>query len=548
MPSTKSTTLLAAIAILFGCLAANVCNAKPTVNRNDKRVAIDDDKLKQYERGIDSLLLARAEWPMLDTTNLATDFLGNEEMVKSDIPDSVFMKRLASVPSLIDLPYNNVVRASILWYIIRKKHVSEKILGLREYYFPIVEQTLDKYDLPLELRYLPIIESALNPIAVSKVGATGLWQFMYATGKQYKLNISSFVDERRDPISASEAAAKFLKDLYKIYHDWTLVIAAYNCGPRNVNKAIRRAGGSKNYWEIYNFLPKETRGYVPNFIAAAYLVKFYKEHKLVPRNMPLPRSTDSIHVNRMLHFQQVSEVLGISVDELRELNPQYKKDIIPGIEKSYTLVLPMGIASNYIAKEKEIYAKDSLYFVQNNFPKLMASAAGGSAQPTELGTKALTHKVRKGETLAAIAKEYDVEVAALKEWNRHATRKGKLKKGQRLTIYQSAPLVAQHADKTSGRKTQVEKKVLLAAADSAKAVKVETVQTMDASPEETAKPYVSHKKQSGKVVHYTVKKNDSLWSIAQKYDGVTPKEIQKENRLRSTRDLKVGTRLKITID
>lgn len=543
MPSIKSVTLLFAT-ILLGGLTANTCSAKSAVIKTDKQATIDEVKLRQFEKGVDSLLLARAGWKILDTTNLAAEFLGDEEMIQSDIPDSVFIKRLASVPSLIDLPYNNVVRASILWYIIRRKNVSEKILGLKEYYFPIVEQTLDKYNLPLELRYLPIIESALNPVAVSRVGATGLWQFMYATGKQYKLNITSFVDERRDPVAASEAAAKFLKDLYKIYNDWTLVIAAYNCGPRNVNKAIRRAGGSKNYWEIYNYLPKETRGYVPNFIAAAYMVRFHKEHKITPRRMPLPQNTDSIQVNRMLHFQQVSDVLGISVDQLRELNPQYKKDIIPGIEKSYALVLPLGHAASYIAKEKDIFSKDSIYFVQNNFPKLMASS-NASAKPDDLGTRKVYHKVRKGETISSISRKYDVEVAALKEWN--SIRKNKLKRGQRLTIYQSAPLLAQKVEKAKSVKvlaTEANKPV------SSDSVKIETVQTVDVSSEQAEKPYVASSKPSakGKTLYYKVKKNDNLWSISQKYEGITPKEIQKENGLRSARDLKVGQKLKITIN
>ncbi len=543
MPSIKSATLLVATILLVG-LTANSSIAKTAVVKTDKQVAIDEVKLRQYEKGVDSLLLARAGWKVLDTTNLATEFLGDEVMIKSDIPDSVFIKRLASVPSLIDLPYNNVVRASILWYIIRRKNVSEKILGLREYYFPIIEQTLDKYNLPLELRYLPIIESALNPVAVSRVGATGLWQFMYATGKQYKLNVTSFVDERRDPVAASEAAAKFLKDLYKIYNDWTLVIAAYNCGPRNVNKAIRRAGGSKNYWEIYNYLPKETRGYVPNFIAAAYMVRFHKEHKITPRRMPLPQNTDSIQVNRMLHFQQVSDVLGISVDQLRELNPQYKKDIIPGIEKSYALVLPLGYAADYIAKETEILSRDSIYFIQNNFPKLMASS-NASAKPDDLGTKRVYHKVRRGETISSISKKYDVEVAALKEWN--SIRKNRLKKGQRLKIYLPAPLVAQRVEKAKSVKVLATETVKPVSSDS---VKIETVQAVDVSSDQQKKRYVSNTNASNKskVIYHKVKKNESLWLIAQKYEGTTPKEIQKENGLRSARSITVGQMLKITID
>ncbi|TCN73166.1 lytic transglycosylase domain-containing protein [Acetobacteroides hydrogenigenes] len=547
MPSIKSAALLiATTTILLGGLTSKTTFAASTQDKDDKHATLEEGKLRLYEKKVDSLLLERAKSQALDTTNLAIDLLDNEEMVKSDIPDSVFIKRLSSIPSLIDLPYNNVVRASILWYVIRKKNISEKILGLTGYYFPIIEQTLDKHDLPLELRYLPIIESALNPVAVSRVGATGLWQFMYGTGKQYKLNITSFVDERRDPLAASEAAAKFLKDLYKIYNDWTLVIAAYNCGPRNVNKAIRRAGGSKNYWEIYNYLPKETRGYVPNFIAAAYLVKFYKEHKLTPRSMPLPQSTDSIHVNRMLHFQQVSEVLGISVDELRELNPQYKKDIIPGIERPYTLTLPMGFAPNYIAKEEEIYAKDSLYFVQNNFPKLMA-ANSSTSQTSDLGTKKVFHKVRKNETFSSIAKKYGIEVAALKEWNGFSSKKKKkLQKGMRLTVYQASPLLAQKNEKPLTGESLGSKKSTSSPSDS---IKIETVKDLNISPNEPAKPYLgSAQHEKGTVIQYTVKKNDNLWTIAQKYKGVTPKDIQKENRLHSPKDLKVGQILKITID
>jgi membrane-bound lytic murein transglycosylase D len=539
MPSIKSRILIIVTTIVLGSLTSITCSAKNGCDGIDKLASIDEAKIRHYERGIDSLLLARAEWKNVDTTNLAIDFLNDGEMVKSDIPDSVFIKRLASVPSLIDLPYNNVVRASILWYIIRKKHVSEKILGLREYYFPIVEQTLDKYDLPLELRYLPIIESALNPIAVSRVGATGLWQFMYATGKQYNLNITSFVDERRDPIAASEAAAKFLKDLYKIYNDWTLVIAAYNCGPRNVNKAIRRAGGSKNYWEIYNYLPKETRGYVPNFIAAAYLVKFYKEHKLTPRNPELPKSTDTIHVNRMLHFQQVSDVLGIPVDELRNLNPQYKKDIIPGIERAYSLVLPSGAAPAFIAKEQEIYLRDSLYFIQNNFPKLMASN-GKDATEVGLGTKKLYHKVRKGETLAAIAKKYDVDIDALKEWNRKHIKKNRVQKGQKLIVYKSAPLLAENKSKPKVKSDVV----------SSDSIKVETVKSVDVNPNEADIEYQTSAKaeeNKQKVTHYTVKKGDNLWLIAQKFE-LTPKKIQKDNNLKSARDLQVGQKLKIVLN
>lgn len=538
MPTFKSVLILAT-SITIGGLTALPSKTLSAEQIPDKYRTPDEVKLKHYEKRADSLVLAWSNKCALDTTKLVADFLGDDALIPSDIPDSVFIKRLSRVPSLIDLPYNNVVRASILWYTVRRRHVAEKILGLTDYYFPIFEQTLDKHDLPIELRYLPIIESALNPIAVSRVGATGLWQFMYGTGKQYNLNITSFIDERRDPIAASEAAAKFLKDLYKVYKDWTLVIAAYNCGPRNVNKAIRRAGGSKNYWAIYNYLPKETRGYVPNFIAAAYLVKYYKEHNLTPRTMTVPRATDSIQVNRMLHFQQIADVLPVSVDQLRELNPQYKKDIIPGIEKTYTLILPLSTASQFIAKEEEIYKRDSLYFVQNNFPSLMASNGEDSANHEH---KTIYHKVRKGETLSVIADKFGVDVASIKKWNKGKIRKNRLVAGLKLTIKKEVRAANSTPNSTIAQNTN--NKV------SADSVKIETVKTLDQSATAVAKKTDTAKetKENGKVVFYTVKKNDSLWKIAQKYEGVSAKDIQTENNIESNKGLKVGQKLRITIN
>lgn len=538
MQSIKSPILLAS-AVLVGLLALAPTTSIWATGNPGKQRSLDEKKLKQYEQGIDSLILSWSQNRSLDTTNLAIDFLGDEGPIQSDIPDSVFIKRLAKIPSLIDLPYNNVVRASILWYIIRRKNVSEKIVGLKDYYFPIFEQTLDKYDLPIELRYLPIIESALNPVAVSRVGATGLWQFMYGTGKQYNLNISSFVDERRDPVASSEAAAKFLKDLYRIYQDWTLVIAAYNCGPRNVNKAIRRAGGSKNYWAIYNYLPKETRGYVPNFIAAAYMINYYKEHNITPQSIEYPKATDTIHVNRMLHFQQIADVLPISVDELRSLNPQYKKDVIPGIEKSYSLVLPLGNASQYIANEPKIYASDSVYFTQNNFPALMASNG-----KYEMKSKTIHHKVRRGETLATIAKKFDVDVSSIKDWNRGKIRHNKLVAGQVIKIQQSTPVaVARPAANLASANpkpttTDTSKDVIIV--EEYNSVPEDSAVAVEATP--------APSKSSGKVIYYHVKKNDSLWKIAQKFEGITAQDIKEANNITSTRNLKVGQKLKIVIN
>ena len=250
-------------------------------------------------------------------------------------PDSVYLYRLDSLNSAITLSYNNIVRNFIELYTVKKRQQLATMLGLSEYYFPLFEEVLAANSMPLELKYLPVIESALNPVARSRARACGLWQFMYPTGKMYKLEINSYIDERYDPARATEAAICYLKDLYNIYGDWILVIAAYNCGPGNVNKAIRRSGGKKNYWDIYYHLPRETRGYVPAFIAAMYSFNYYKEHNIYPIESTLPRLCDTVIIEKALHFDQICKNMEVSVEELRDINPQYIKAV------SYThLTLP----------------------------------------------------------------------------------------------------------------------------------------------------------------------------------------------------------------
>lgn len=351
----------------------------------------------------------------------------------SEFPDSFYIKRLQSINSLIDLPYNNIVRSFIKAYTEKKRDKVEVMLGLTEYYFPMIEEILDMYQLPQELRFLPVIESALNPRAVSRAGATGLWQFMYGTGRMYNLTINSFVDERRDPLAATHAACRFLKDLYSIYGDWTLVIAAYNCGPANVNKAIRRSGGKRNYWDIYYHLPRETRGYVPAFIAANYTYYFYKEHNLQPRPITLPPATDTIIVNNMLHLQQIAEVLDYPIELLRDLNPQYKIDIIPAKGKTYVLRLPKEMVGPFLDREKEIYAyKDSIFFNQ----KILANPSRYTASyqhEVPPGSIRIVYKVKKGDVLGTIAQRYNVSVKQLKDWNN--LYRNLIRIGQRLVIY-----------------------------------------------------------------------------------------------------------------
>ena len=268
----------------------------------------------------------------------------------------VYIERLQQLPTVIEMPYNDIVRQFIDRYSGRLRRSVSIMLGQQNFYMPIFEQALETYGLPLELRYLPIIESALKPNAVSRVGAAGLWQFMIATAKQYGLEVTSLVDERRDPIKSSNAAARYLKTLYKIFGDWHLVIAAYNCGPENVNKAVHRAGGVKDYWHIYPYLPAETRGYVPAFIAANYIMNYYCEHNICPMLSSLPAKTDTLVLNRDVHFEQISGVLGVDVKLIEELNPQYRRSIVNGKNRPSILRLPMNYVTQFIDMEDSIYA------------------------------------------------------------------------------------------------------------------------------------------------------------------------------------------------
>lgn len=327
------------------------------------------------------------------------------------VSDSIYMDRLKRIPAIIEMPYNEIVRKFIDMYATRLRQKVAFMLSANNFYMPIFEEALDLYDLPLELKYLPVIESALNPMATSTQGATGLWQFMLRTGQAYGLKVNSLVDERRDPIKSTRAAARYLKDLYDIYQDWNLVLAAYNCGPGTINKAIRRAGGDKDFWEIYNYLPKETRGYVPAFIAANYIMTYYCEHYISPMEMRMPESTDTIHVSRPLNLNQVADVCKINIDELRALNPEFKKDLIPGNEKPYALRLPTNMVSTFIDKEDSIYAYKADTYLTRRSTVAVKNATGTSKG------KAVYHRIRNGETLGGIAARYGVSINQLRRLN-----------------------------------------------------------------------------------------------------------------------------------
>ena len=341
-----------------------------------------------------------------------------------DLSDEVLLQRLQALPTVIEMPLNSVVKNTIRYYAGRKQLV-ENMLGLSLYYMPIFEEALERNGMPLELRYLPVIESALVPTAVSRAGAAGLWQFMPATASGLDLEVNSLVDQRRDPYLASEAAAKYLKQLYEMFGDWSLAIAAYNCGPGNVNKALRRLEeGKHDFWEIYPFLPSETRGYVPAFIAANYIMNYHKEHNISPALARRPLVVDSVHVNRRVHFQQIADVMGIPIEEIRALNPQFRKDVIPGDIRPYSLVLPSLQVYAYIANEDSIVNHDASKYARRGIVEPSSGAVTGRDAKGEYYEEEVVqyHKVRKGETFTKIAKRYGITVATLRKYNKLGKR------------------------------------------------------------------------------------------------------------------------------
>ena len=353
-----------------------------------------------------------------------------------EVGEETYIRRLAAIPSVIEMPYNQVVRKHIERYVYRSRTLVEQMLGMSLYYMPIFEQALEKEGLPLELKYLPIVESALDPNAVSHAGAAGLWQFMIGTGKGLGLEVNSLVDERRDPYRSSEMAAKYLKDLYQIYNDWSLAIAAYNCGPGNVNKALHRNGGTGDFWDIYDYLPRETRGYVPAFIAANYAMTYYKQHNISPSLARKPLITDTVSVNRRIHFAQISSVLNMPIEEIRTFNPQYRADVIPGDIHPYTLVLPSQQIYSFILSEDSIdNYRDDLYAHREVVePGGQASTAKdyleGRSAIADMNT--ITHKVARGETAASIANKYGMTTSELMTLNNMSSER--VRRGDNLKV------------------------------------------------------------------------------------------------------------------
>ena len=351
------------------------------------------------------------DWSLrwLDTTGCVAS------LDTASLPDSVYKARLQALPCVIELPYNERVRAFILRYVKRSPKQVARMMRMSEYYFPIFEEALGRYNLPYELKYLPVIESALNPIARSHAGAAGLWQFMPGTGKLFGLEVNSLVDERMDPVKSTDAACRFLSSMYNIYFDWNLVIAAYNCGSGNVNKAIRRAGGKRDFWSIYPYLPKETRNYVPIFIAANYAMTYGEEHGICKAPIEKTMLTDTILTTQRLHLHQVSMNLDIPMEELRRLNPQYSRDILPG-GTPYALCLPSEKVGEFIEQENSILAYKADSLINNRRAEIdLAKVTSITGAYRVNGVTYYT--IKKGDTLSGIAKKFHCSVKQLKQWN-----------------------------------------------------------------------------------------------------------------------------------
>ncbi|MBQ5644851.1 MAG: transglycosylase SLT domain-containing protein [Bacteroidaceae bacterium] len=406
----------------------------PRYNATNLRYEIDLDTMtgsgysfeipESMNANIDSLLNSWQARNML--RKLDCD---GSEWEKITITDTMYAKRLASMPTIVRMPYNNMVRSCIDRYTKKGRSQVSFLLGISELYFPIIEEEIDRIGVPYELKYLPIIESALNPKAASRMGAKGLWQFMFGTSKLYGLKTNNYVDERLDPIKSTQAALLYLKDLHEMFQSWELAIAAYNCGPGNIKKAIKRSGGSTDFWKIYPWLPKETRGYLPGFIAANYIMTFYEDHGICPMEPNIPIATDTIHINKNLHFKQIAEVCNVDIEEIRALNPQYLKDIIPGENETYILRLTNDNITKFIEKEDTVYKHNA----EKYFPKVDIDKMLKEAKENNGAGNLIRHKIKNGETLGGIALKYRVSVKQIMKWNN--MKNSNIRAGKYLKIY-----------------------------------------------------------------------------------------------------------------
>lgn len=546
-------------------LLALIPTALGALNIRDLRYEITDTAIVFPESMQTDVHQLQNNWYIQNYTVLERE----SSPTAGDMSDETIIKNLQSIPTTIEMPFNPVVKNHIELYVNRRRSLVETMLGMSLYYMPVFEEALEREGLPLELKYLPVIESALNPDAVSRAGATGLWQFMLPTAKGLGMEVTTLVDERRDPVVSSAMAAKYLKQLYEIFNDWGLAIAAYNCGPGNINKALTRAGSTaenpKDYWQIYYYLPAETRGYVPGFIGATYAMTHYADHGISPSLARRPILTDTVHVNSRLYFNSISQILDIPVEELQVLNPQYRQRIIPGDIKPYALRLPSQLIYNYLMLEDSIIA-ESARLAPRSVVEITQQGGDGDSGYREV-TK--WHKVRRGETLASIARKYGVTERQLRRWN--GLKSSKVGRGRNLKIVVREAVPVPKADpQTPSDDSQGQVDVVYEdpaqeqapdqevpdAAEAAAAVvagaepseaemriEEETEPEYEEPDEAKPEPAKPAKPAAPKPRIHKVSKGDTLFSISKRY-GVTVQAIQKANNMSGTA-LSIGQRLKI---
>ncbi|HEX7410726.1 MAG TPA: LysM peptidoglycan-binding domain-containing protein [Bacteroidales bacterium] len=589
--------------ILFIIVITYACTASAQDVRLPKDSLPANDHDFVYDNFVVSALDSLANLKFFENTaNIRNSTLQNKyNFLPNFVPtynDSVYYTRIEhlNTNSPMDLVYNKYVRDFINLYAVKKRGLTSRVLGLTQVYFPMIEQDLDMYDIPQEMKYLAIVESALNANARSPVGASGLWQFMLGTGKMYDLNVSSYVDDRLDPYKATVAACRHFKDLYRTYHDWLLVLAAYNSGAGNVNKAIRRSGGKMNFWEIRNYLPRETRDYVPAFIAVNYVMNYSAEHNLYP-TMPNLQSyeIDTVAVKYALSFAQISEKLKISTDDLMFLNPSFRKGFIPSTkEKTYFIRLPKKSVADFINNETALYAySPTKGYDASQFQNLIAQQSSDDASSD---LQRASHKVRRGESLATIARKYHCTTSDIKEWN--GLKRSKVSTGQRLTIYTAKlPKKIKNSNEAAqvlrvSRNTTEEVQPVahtkyhvvkkgeflgkiaskynvsldnLKKWNHLKSANVQVGQNLKVSQPQPASAEMNteiassedknrtqarikaQEKDIIKYVYYTVQPGDTLWKIAQKYEGVSVSEIKDLNNITNDKGLKVGQKIKVAV-